>query len=76
MDEESKQMIEKTDKLLRQSKNLREDILLRKFLKENPSYPDYEDPTIIAYDKNGKGYSAKDLRGKEFEYLKIIEDNV
>ncbi len=54
----------------------KEDLLLRKFLQDNPSYPDYEDPNIIAYDKSGKGYSAKDLRGKEFEYLKIIEVNV
>ncbi len=38
-----------------------EDMIIREFLFQNPSKIDKEDPTIIAYDKNGKGYTGKQL---------------
>lgn len=37
------------------------DELIKQFFLENPTYLDLNDPTIIAYDKDGIGYSAKDL---------------
>jgi hypothetical protein len=35
--------------------------IMREFFLQNPSYVNMEDPTIIAYDKNGKGYTGKQL---------------
>lgn len=38
-----------------------EDAMIRDLLNASPSYPNLDDHTLIAFDKNGKGYSAKDL---------------
>ena len=42
-----------------------EDKIMRELFESSPSYLDYDDPTIIAFDKNFIGYSAKDLKDRE-----------